>query len=430
MTVSLARRRLSRLRVNRIARKSTRAARRWVIGLGVTVLAASMITSLVSSYFERTPAPADMLTTVASMPDAAGVRFWGDEVPGDLATAVARWIPHLPRLATTAPRVGDRPLVTYLALSGGGSDGAFGAGLLAGWTQSGQRPQFEVVTGVSAGALIAPFAFLGSDYDAALRDVWTSYGTKDIAPRRLVGFLGGPSVADTAPLKRIIARYVDATMLARIAAEYKKGRLLLVVSTQLDAQRPMVWNLGEIANRGGPEALELVHQVLMASSAIPGFFPPVNIRVRGTDGKIYDEMHVDGGVTREVFVAPAQLSFSSFDPFYPVRPNRRIFIIKNGKTEPEYQSVKASTLSVIERSLWTMIKSHQLSDIYRIYRLAKDDGVEFNVAAVPPTFNTVAKETFDKAYLADLYQIGVEHGRDTTRWLVAPPEYRPLAVTR
>jgi predicted patatin/cPLA2 family phospholipase len=405
--------------------KSARIARLWTIGGGLVALVCVAAFSSVSNFFARLPAPEGSSVTITSLPNRPGVRFWGDEVPGDLATAVRHWIPHMPQLATSAQRVGDRPVVTYLALSGGGSDGAFGAGLLTGWTKSGTRPTFEVVTGVSAGALIAPFAFLGSDYDDALRAVWTSYGTGDLAPSRFIGFLGGPSLTDTGPLKQIITRYIDARMLAQIAIEYKKGRLLLVVSTNLDAQRPVVWNLGEIASIGTPAALDLFHQVLMASAAIPGLFPPGHIRVTAADGRQYEEMHVDGGVTREVFVAPAQLSFRAFDQFYPVAPRRQVFVIKNGKTQPEYDAVKASTLAITERSLLTMIKSHQLGDIYRIYRMARDDGVDFNIAAVPPSFNVKAREAFDKHYLLQLFETGVAQGATGGQWLHEPPEYRP-----
>jgi hypothetical protein len=214
-------------------------------------------------------------------------------------------------------------------------------------------------------------------------------------------------------------------MLAQIAIEYKRGRLLLVVSTNLDAQRPVVWNLGEIASIGTPAALDLFHQVLMASAAIPGLFPPGHIRVTAADGRQYEEMHVDGGVTREVFVAPAQLSFRAFDQFYPVAPRRQVFVIKNGKTQPEYDAVKASTLAITERSLLTMIKSHQLGDIYRIYRMARDDGVDFNIAAVPPSFNVKAREAFDKHYLLQLFETGVAQGATGGQWLHEPPEYRP-----
>jgi predicted patatin/cPLA2 family phospholipase len=419
-----------RMRRRQAAVKTVKIARSWTVGIGVAAVTLFFATNAITNYFARSPAPEGIEVAVASMVERPGIRFWGDEVPGDLATAVSRWIPHMPRLATSAQRSGERPMVTYLALSGGGSDGAFGAGLLTGWTASGSRPSFEVVTGVSAGALIAPFAFLGSDYDNALRDVWTSYGTGDLAPKRFIGFLGGPSLADTDPLKRIVSKYVDADMLRRIAVEYQRGRLLLVISTNLDAQRPVVWNLGEIASIGTPAALELFRQVLMASAAIPGLFPPAHIPVKAKDGRLYEEMHVDGGVTREVFVAPAQLSFRSFDQFYPVKPLRRIFVIKNGKTEPEYDAVKASTLSIVERSLLTMIKSHQLGDIYRIFRMAKDDGVDFNVAAVPPSFNFRAREAFDKDYLVRLFEVGVAQGRTGGSWLHEPPEFRPFGLSQ
>lgn len=426
MTQKSARIRLRRINRTRLIKRTARSARRWTIGGLCTLLVVGFAMASVADYYGRTAAPSTADVTVSLLPNRPGIRFWGDEVPGNLESAVTKWIPHMPRLSMSAPKVGDRPLVTYLALSGGGSDGAFGAGLLTGWSASGQRPTFDVVTGVSAGALIAPFAFLGPDYDAALQQVWTSYGTADLAPRRWIGLLGGPSFTNTEPLKRIIAKFIDADMLKRIASEYQKGRLLLVVTTNLDAQRPMVWNLGEIATTGTKEALELTHQVLMASAAIPGLFPPVQIPVQAADGKRYDEMHVDGGVTREVFVAPAQLSFRSFDRFYPVPPKRRIFVIKNGKTDPEYLPVRANTMSIIERSLLTMIKNHQLSDIYRIYRMAMDDDVEFAIAVVPPSFNVRARETFDKSYLDQLFKLGVHQGAAGGHWQNEPPEYRPL----
>jgi predicted acylesterase/phospholipase RssA len=381
-----------------------------------------------SLYYDRRVPPEGVEMTVASIPDRPGVRFWGDEVPGDLATAVRRWTPHMPNLATSAALGENRArLVTYLALSGGGSDGAFGAGLLAGWSKSGKRPNFEVVTGVSAGALIAPFAFLGSDYDGAMREVWTRYSTKEIAPQRLTGFLGAPSLSDTTPLKRILMSCLDDRFLARIAAEYMKGRMLLVVTTNLDAQRPVVWNLGEIASSSSPNARALIADVLLASSAVPGLFPPVNIAVREPGGRTYEELHADGGITREVFVAPAQLSFRSFDQFYAEPPQRRIFIIKNGKTDPEHEAVKANTLSIIERALLTMIKNHHLGDIYRIFRMAKDDDVDFNVVGVPNDFRVRAREAFDTHYLAKLFDVGFRQGEEGGRWQKSPPEFRPMA---
>ena len=175
----------------------------------------------------------------------------------------------MPRIAQGATRVRGRPVVEILALSGGGGDGAFGAGVLTGWSERGDRPEFEVVTGVSAGAIIAPFAYLGPRYDGALREIWTKYQTSQIATAQILpGILGGASLADNAPLEDLIARYADKRLLREIAAEYRKGRMLFVLTTNLDAQRPVVWNLGEIAASLRPGSLELSSTVISTSAAM------------------------------------------------------------------------------------------------------------------------------------------------------------------
>ncbi len=366
----------------------------------------------------------------AVVPGLARARFWGDEVPKDILAAVNQRLPGINRLASSAEIVDGRPVVEILALSGGGSDGAFGAGFLKGWTATGKRPRFEVVTGVSAGAIIAPFAFLGSRYDRPLEEIWTQYQTSElIVAQILPGILGGSSLLDTAPLAKLIERYIDRPFLRAIAAEYRKGRLLLVGTTNIDAQRPVVWNMGEIAASGHPNAIELFRKVIMASAAIPGAFPPVAINVE-IDGKIVEEMHVDGGVTRSMFVAPVQLNLRLFDRFYPTPPQRRIFIINNAKVTPEFDPVKPTTIALASRSIFTLTKSQHLGDIYRIWNLAKESGADFNLAAVPPSFTSVPKQAFDPAYQRDLFNVGVEVGRAGGRWQKLPPELRPAPPLR
>ena len=302
-------------------------------------------------------------------------------------------------------------MVEILALSGGGGDGAFGAGILKGWTARGNRPHFEVVTGVSAGAIIAPFAFLGPRYDAQLEEIWTEYKTDQLIITQVVpGILGGSSLADTGPLRGLIEKYVTTAFLREIAREYRKGRLLLVLTTNLDAQRPVVWNMGEIAASRDPEAPALFRKLILASAAIPGALPPVNIPVV-SGGKSYDEMHVDGGTTREVFVSPVQASFAELDKLYPVPPYRRIYIIKNGKFVPEIEVVQANTLSIATRAIYTLIKAQNHGEIYRIYRRALEGGADFNFIAVPPTFSAKANEFFDLVYQRALFEEGVRLGR-------------------
>ncbi len=355
-----------------------------------------------------------------------GVRFWGDEVPSNPIAEVRRRAAHMPPLARDAKTQDGRKVIDTLALSGGGSDGAFGAGVLAGWAKRGDRPEFEVVTGVSAGAIIAPFAYLGPSEDGKLHTIWTQYKQDQVVtPEIFSGLFGGPALASTAPLQNLIAQYVDREFLDRIAAQYKRGRILLVLTTNLDAQRPVVWNMGEIALNRSPEATELFRKVILASAAIPAAFPPVKIEVEA-GGQQYDELHVDGGTTREVFVSPVEAPLKAFDSLYTKPPIRRYFIIKNGKATPDQEVVKPTTLQIAGRSISTLIKSQNQGEVYHIYRVALDGGADFNFLAVPPSFKFETKEIYDPKYQAALYAEGVTEGR-RGKWLKSPPGQAPVS---
>ena len=393
-----------------------------VLGLGLG--AASVGLAGCGTSLVRNPVADPVAAASATIPGLAAARFWGDEVPKDLAAEFRRRLPNLNRLAQSGTTADGRPIVNILALSGGGSDGAFGAGLLAGWTARGNRPQFELVTGISAGAIIAPFAFLGSKYDSQLREIWTEYETSELVIAQILpGLLGGPSLASTAPLEALIAKYVDKKFLRAIAAEYRQGRVLLIGTTNLDAQRPVVWNMGEIAASGHPDALDLFRKVIMASAALPGLFPPVTIPV-DAGGTKAEELHVDGGVTREVFVAPIPVGLKALDPFYPAPPRRTIYIIKNGKITPEFEAVKPTAVSIALRSIWTLTKSQNENDIYRIWRMARDADAGFNLAAVPAKFAEKPKQAFDPVYQMKLFDEGFKFGRSGAAWLNSPPVKR------
>ena len=364
----------------------------------------------------------------AVVPGLEGVRYWADEIPKDFSAEIKQRLPDLPRLAQGAELgPGGRPRVEVLALSGGGSDGAFGAGLLAGWAERGDRPEFEIVTGVSAGAIIAPFAYLGASHDPALKVIWTAYGTSQLVTAQILpGLLGGSSLADNTKLRELVERYVDHKMMRAIAAEYRRGRLLFVLTTNLDAQRPVVWNLGALAASRHPDALDLFRKVILASAAIPGAFPPVSIPVVA-EGKRYEELHVDGGTTREVFVSPVQVPFAAFDKLYSKPPIRTLYIVKNGKIVPENEVVKPQTLAIAARAISTLIKNQNLGELYSIYRRAGDAKVDFNLIAIPETFTRKPKELFDPEYQAALYEEGVRVGRAGGPWMKAPPQIERTA---
>ena len=385
----------------------------------------ALLVSGCASAIPRNGISSAKLAETAEIPGMPGVRFWADEVPRNPLAEVRRRTAHMPPVGLHAKTRNGRKVIETLALSGGGADGAFGAGVLAGWTKRGDRPEFEVVTGVSAGAIIAPFAYLGPSEDEKLRVIWTQYKQDQVVtPEILSGLLGGPALASTAPLQDLIAQYIDRRFLDRIAAQYKRGRVLLVLTTNLDAQRPVVWNMGEIALNRSPRATELFRQVILASAAIPAAFPPVKIEVEA-GGKMYDELHVDGGTTREVFVSPVEAPLSAFNSLYPNPPLRRYFVIKNGKATPVQEVVTPTTLQIAARSISTLIKSQNQGELYKIYRVALDGGADFNFMAVPPSFRLQTKELYDPHYQAALYAEGLAEGQRNI-WMKAPPGQAPV----
>lgn len=361
----------------------------------------------------------EKLVEKAELSGMDGVRIWGDAPPSQLQAMVSAELKLRGRAAIE--RSNAHPVSNFLAISGGAEDGAFGAGLLTGWTAAGTRPEFDLVTGVSAGALIAPFAFLGSRKDPELKAMFTQYGRDDILSEDVLsGIFGGPALADSAPLARLIAKYVDRDFLREVAAERIKGRVLLICTTNLDAQRPVLWDMGRIAMSGHPEALSLFRKILLASASVPGAFPPVRIQVRA-NGKDYDEMHVDGGVTQQVFLAPTALAFKDIDHAAGQRVTRRLFILRNGKITPEWQSVDDKVIATAGRSISTLIKSQSIGDLYRIYTTTARDGIDFNLATIPRSFNVKSMEPFDRTYMRALYEVGYREGVDGYRWMKAPP---------
>jgi len=377
------------------------------------------------AFAPRTVPTDGLAASRAIIPGVPFARVWGDESRTYLVNEIERYMPSVKRLASSARIIDGRPHVYILALSGGGSRGAFGAGVLKGWSESGTRPRFDLVTGVSAGAIIAPFAFLGPAYDDELEGIWTQYETSElIVSQILPAIFGGPALADTTPLAHLIAKYVDQRFLRAVAAEHRRGRMLMIGTTNLDAERPVYWNMGEIAASRHPHKLELFRKIILASAAIPGAFPPVEIDVE-TDGRVVQEMHVDGGTTREVFITPVEAPLEAFDRFYASKPKRRIYIVKNGKYHPEYSPVRQQALPIAARAIETLIKTQHRNDIYRIYRMAKDGNADFNLAFIPQSFQAKSNEVFDPRYQAALFEEGFNLALSGRAWVKAPPDVAP-----
>jgi len=372
-----------------------------------------------SSTPERQSVPREY-TLKAEVAGIPGARFWGDEWPTFAADKFETFTEADFRREFGG--IYDKPH-SYLAISGGGANGAYGAGLLVGWTATGTRPEFTMVTGVSTGALTAPFAFLGPDYDDEMKEVYTSTTTKDIAVKRnLFSVAFGDSVTDTAPLQKLIAKYINAEVIAAIAREHKKGRRLFIGTVNLDAGRSVIWNIGAIAASEHPQKISLIHELLRASAAIPVAFPPVIIPVE-VEGKPYDEMHVDGGTGSQVFVYPAAIDWKMITKKLKVHGKPQVYVIRNSFLDPDYDGMTRSVFPIAVRTIDSLIRTQGVGDLYQIYALCKRDGNDFNLAYIPSDFTDEPAEGFDPVYMKKLLDYGYRKAVTGYPWQKAPPGF-------
>ena len=377
-----------------------------------------VITTGCSSLPERNPLP-ESLSDTAEIPGIEGARYWADEPPPETDD----WFRLTKEELKARYPASYAHEHNYLAISGGGQRGAFGAGLLCGWTEAGTRPEFTMVTGVSTGALIAPFAFLGPEYDYIIKEIYTSYSTTDIVqPRSSLKTLFGDAATDSTPLREKLVKYIDEDVMAAIAVEYKKGRVLDIVTTNLDAARPVAWNIGRIASSGSPDALALIHDVMLASASIPAAFPPVMFDVEA-DGQRYDEMHVDGGATSVVYLYPIGLDWGKLADKLEVKGKPNVYVLRNGVWRKHWESVGRSTIPIALRSMDSLMGSAVLGDAYRIYLATQRDGIEYHLAYIPESFDEESSEPFDKEYMTKLFNLGRQMAIDGYQWKKVPPGY-------
>ena len=355
----------------------------------------------------------EKLAEQAVIPGIPHARFWGDKTPEGLQERLELLLENQ-RVDATGP-------ISMLAISGGGANGAFGAGLLKGWTEAGDRPKFHFVTGISTGALIAPFAFIGSEMDARLEKFYTTTSTEDLLTRRnRLLLLNIDSATYSTPLRNILLELFSPEFIEAIANEHRQGRRLFIGTTHLDAGRPMVWNLGAIAVSGRPDAGEWMADILLASASIPGVFPPVLIQVEA-GGESYDEMHVDGGTVSQVFAYPPSLNIKSLRQDLQLKHREiSIYVIRNSKLSPSWATVAPRIPAIAQRSIGVLIRSQGVGDVNQIYLRAKRDGINFNLAYIPTTFNVQSNEEFDPVYMRALFDLGYQLGREGYDWKTAP----------
>lgn len=342
------------------------------------------------------------------------------ERPKVLELSTLRYFADDPRakFAKLPPPIAINGEIVYLALSGGGADGAFGAGMLVGLSDAGLRPEFSAVSGVSTGALIAPFAFLGSRYDRTLTELYTS----GIAASLVEGQSALSLLSTSGPfannrLRQLVDRYVDEKLLRAIAAESARGRVLMVITTNLDSQRTNIWNMGKIAEIGTPEALNLFRSVLTASASIPVLFPPVLIEAE-IGGRHFKEMHVDGGVTAPVLTLPE--TFLVGGKNLP-GPPLNLYVLINNRINPDFQVVPGETGKIAARSASTLIKMKTRSTIFESYNFTRRHNLKFNLAYIGNDFSGNGADEFSTSYMRALYQYGYARARSGRGWVHQPP---------
>ncbi|WP_421932272.1 patatin-like phospholipase family protein [Phenylobacterium sp.] len=331
------------------------------------------------------------------------VRFIGDEDEQGLA----RFYGDLPTRAPTAAP----DCLRVLALSGGGAGGAFGAGAMLGLTQSGTRPKFDIVTGVSTGALIAPFAFLGSEWDEQLAGAYLGDQTSVILDWTTLRPGAGLYASD--PLAGLVRRYIDAELLAAVAVAHSEGRRLFVATANLDTQRLSIWDMGAIASQGGPEALMLFKDVLIASASMPGLFPPKMISV-ATEDAVFAEMHVDGGTITPLFVVPEPLIVRRAQQ-WAVR-EVEVYALVNTTLEPVSAVTPMGVVPILIRSFELMLRSTYRNALRSVGAYCEINGFALHTASIPADFGGINMLRFDHGLLNNMFEHGAELARNGRLW--------------
>ena len=373
-------------------------SRTWLTAT-VAIVSALLLTGCASLARE------DFDTDEAARPAMiSDIRFNADDIAATTAFAA---------IARRDMALGADKSLDILAISGGGAIGAYGAGVMVGWSETGRRPDFEVVTGVSTGALIAPFAFLGKSWDPQLTEVYTSGIASGILKSRGVGVLFSLSVYDSAGLQNLVDTYCTPKMMREIAREHAKGRRLLVATTNLDTQQTVIWNMGAIAAKGDAQSLQLFRDVLVASASIPGVFPPMMIKMKAADRREHGEMHVDGGVTAP-FISIPEAMYSWSAPGGETLKGH-LYILVNGKLDPNFTITRGGAITIMARSFDTMMKTTLRTYIAASRAFAERNGMDLQVAAVPE--DTAADSLkFDKASMTTLFQLGHDEAKAGKAW--------------
>ncbi len=363
------------------------------------------------NYGRRDPVPPELLDK-ASIPTFPNTRFFADRPSRDFAAWLDTWTRQRRNLglASTTP-------MEAIAFSGGSSEGAFGGGLMVGWGQRGDRPVFDLVSGISAGAIVGASVILGHGYEQRIQAAFTSNAFSDILALRPTSLLfGGPSLSSAAKLASQLEQQVDDAMIDQIGRAYHAGRRFMVITSNLDQQRPVAWDITAIAASLHPSRYALVRKILLASAALPGLFPPVRFAVVA-DGQAYDEFHVDGAVTQGLYLFPgAQDSLTTVRQMAPeMRFN--VYMVINGPILPTYDPVRARALNLANSSLQTLLKNRTAGDVKEIFRIAQFFQTPARLTFLPQDMSVTSEtNSFNAEYMNKLFDYGQERGLKADLW--------------
>ena len=384
-----------------------------------------LIISACAKELFRTPVPAE-LEEVVEVVGMSNVRVWGDSFDPGWQADVVQSIRDEPE--GLFPR-GPNGEFQYsgLSLSGGGDHGAFGAGFLKGWSASGKRPVFKVVTGISTGALIAPFALLGSEFDDTLEEVYTQVTADDIYRKQsILGAYWRESLVDNQPLRNMVEEYITDEIIDAIGVAHNNGQRLLIGTTNFDAQRAVIWSMGAVANSRHPDVYGMFRQIIIASAAIPILFPPSFIEVEA-EGETYDEMHVDGGTMGQMVFFGSSIDWKSAlrDASGELEPvdNSVLYIIIDGEIGHHYDVVPRRLAPIANRTIKTMIKVSTLSSLYKMFLHAEVNGYDFRYVSLPSTYKPFDDTPYDPEEMRRMFRIGHKMGSEGGSWLSNPPEF-------
>ena len=362
------------------------------------------VLSLVGCALPRRDAPPTIYSAASPVDFAAGVRF----LSTDRASVEAKSTAALEQLKSSSK---DGKLQA-LVLSGGGAGGAFGAGALVGLSRRHERPQYDVVTGVSTGALIAPFAFLGSEWDSQLTEAFTSGRGAQMSVRGLLALPLGAS-RRSAVLTALVDHYVTPDLVRAVAKAAGSGRLLWVATTDLDKEETVIWDLGAIAMRGGEPARRLFRDVIIASASIPGVFEPVLIHVE-QGGRLYDEMHVDGNASASLFIAPAAAYFALLDQ--RSLDGAQVYVLINGQIIDAPETTPFRLRPIVARTFSVALKHMSRAQVVAVDQFAEKYRMSVRSTYLPFDFPQYSSADFRASTMRPLFEYGARCAQSGRLW--------------